>query len=101
MLLSSLVYSSTLKMEAIRSSEKPFDFQRTTRVYFPDDRTSVKARTFRVTLLIPLVFCFLLTFPVSFIRFLIPPFLIPPFPSSTLFFCSSSCYYPPLHTCIF
>jgi hypothetical protein len=31
---------STLKMEAIRSSEKLVDFQRTTRRYIPEDRAS-------------------------------------------------------------
>jgi hypothetical protein len=38
-LLSCLVYSSTLKMEAIFSSETSLDFQRTTRLYIPVDRT--------------------------------------------------------------
>jgi hypothetical protein len=33
------VYSSTLKMEAICSSEKSVDFQRTTRRYIPEDGT--------------------------------------------------------------
>jgi hypothetical protein len=34
-----LVYSSTLKMEATRSSEMSAEFQRTTRRYIAEDRT--------------------------------------------------------------
>jgi hypothetical protein len=36
-LISSSVHSSTLKMEAICSSETSFDFQRITRRYIPED----------------------------------------------------------------
>jgi hypothetical protein len=39
MLISCLDISSTLKMEAIYSSETPVDFQRITQRYIPDDRT--------------------------------------------------------------
>jgi hypothetical protein len=38
-LVSCLVYSSTLKMEATYSSKTSVDFQRTTRRYIPEDRT--------------------------------------------------------------
>jgi hypothetical protein len=38
--LKALAYSSTLKMEAICSTETLADFQRTTRRYIPEDRTS-------------------------------------------------------------
>jgi hypothetical protein len=38
-LLYRLTYSSTVKMEAICSSETSVDFQRTTRRYIPEDRT--------------------------------------------------------------
>jgi hypothetical protein len=38
-LVSCLVYSSTLKMEAIFSSKTEVDFQRSTRRYIPQDRT--------------------------------------------------------------
>jgi hypothetical protein len=38
MLVSCLVHSTTLKMEAMCSSEMSFDFQRTTRRYFPEDK---------------------------------------------------------------
>jgi hypothetical protein len=41
MLVSSLVYSSTLKIEAICSSEMPFDFKRTIRCYVPEDVNSL------------------------------------------------------------
>jgi hypothetical protein len=36
--LSCMTYSSTLKMEAICSSEMSVDFQRATRRYIPEDR---------------------------------------------------------------
>jgi hypothetical protein len=39
MLVSCFGISSTLKMEAIFSSETPVDFQRTTQRYIPGDRT--------------------------------------------------------------
>jgi hypothetical protein len=39
MLVSHLVYSSTLKMEAACFSVMSVDFQRTTRRYIPDDST--------------------------------------------------------------
>jgi hypothetical protein len=38
-LVSYLAYSTTLKMEAIYSSETSVDFQQTTRRYIPEDRT--------------------------------------------------------------
>jgi hypothetical protein len=38
MLIPLLDYSSTLKMEAICSSEPTVNFQQTTRCYFPEDR---------------------------------------------------------------
>jgi hypothetical protein len=38
MYVSSLVYYSTLKMEATRSSKTSVDFQQTTRRYIPEDR---------------------------------------------------------------
>jgi hypothetical protein len=38
-LVSSLAYSSTLKIEVTRSSEMSVQFQRTTRSYIPEDRT--------------------------------------------------------------
>jgi hypothetical protein len=38
-LVSCLAYTSTLKMEAICSSETSVDFQRATRRYIPEDRT--------------------------------------------------------------
>jgi hypothetical protein len=39
LLVSCLAYTSTLKMEAVRSSETSVDFQWTTRRYIPEDRT--------------------------------------------------------------
>jgi hypothetical protein len=39
MLVSSWAYSSTMKMEAVRSSETSADTQRTTRSYIPEDST--------------------------------------------------------------
>jgi hypothetical protein len=39
MLVSCLAYSATLKIEAICSSERSVDFQRTARRYIPEDRT--------------------------------------------------------------
>jgi hypothetical protein len=39
MLVDCLAYSSTLKMGATYSSETSIDFQRTTGLYIPDDRT--------------------------------------------------------------
>jgi hypothetical protein len=44
MQVSGLAFSSTLKMKAIFSSEMSVDFQRTTRRYFPADRTPYNCR---------------------------------------------------------
>jgi hypothetical protein len=41
-MVSSLAYSSTLKMEATCSSETSVEFQRNTRHYTPEDRTPLK-----------------------------------------------------------
>jgi hypothetical protein len=41
MLVSCLAYSSTLKVEVIRSSETSVDFQRITRRYIPEDKRTL------------------------------------------------------------
>jgi hypothetical protein len=45
-LVSCSTYSSIMKMEAVCSSDTSFDFQRTTRCYFPKDRTLHYCRRF-------------------------------------------------------
>jgi hypothetical protein len=47
MLVSCSAYSSTLKMEAICSSETSVDFQRNARRYIPEDSTVLKCVDFK------------------------------------------------------
>jgi hypothetical protein len=56
MLVSRLVYSWTLKMEATFSSEKPVDFQRNTCPYISEDRTLHNHRSENLKSYIVLIF---------------------------------------------